>query len=748
MLGYGLLFGRAGASTVVGSLPDYFTPGVPFTVTLTVAPDSSTQVYAIEEMPPTSWVVGAVSHGGAFDPATGKVKWGAFIDATPRVLSYQITPPAGAAGTNGFTGRGAFDAAQVLVTGVRTTVKFPGALTRTVPADYLPGAAIPVTLAAGPAADVGAWALEELVPAGWTVTDVSDGGAFDAVNHKVKWGPFFDPTARALNYRLTAPAGSRADVSLSAFARFDGATLVDAAALPLRPSRLSRSAPATYVPGVQFTVTLDATPAPYVQTFALEEALPVGWEPTNLSAGGEWDATNRKVKWGPFSGTEVLAASFSYRLTPAAGATEALPLVATARFDAAVVSSVQSVTRYLAHTENTVVRALPAEYRPGQPLTVTLAATPIDTGLVYAIEESVPAGWTVSGPSHGGVFDAANRLVKWGPFFDATATARTLTYQATPPAGAFGSVLFSGTARFDESTLDVTGTSVLANAPGTVRRVLPARYLPGVPFVVTLNATPVPGVETYAVEETVPAGWTVSLLSDGGAFDSRNQKLKWGPFLDRNLRPLTYTITPPTEAAGTNAFGGQGSFNGVASAIAGTDWIVPDHPPVATADALDRPLTAFFKLSVFSLLANDSDPDGDFLSLSAVDPLSAHGADVELEWPWIYYTPPLGFSGIDTFTYSLTDGYGGTASGLVTLTPVLPPGSPALNIVSLTPLSGGAVRVRFSGVPAFVYHIEVSPDASHWTRVTDRTAGNLGLFEFEDADAASVPTRFYRTVWP
>ena len=736
------------AATVTSSLPAFFTPAVPFTVTLTVTPDATTHVYALEETPPTHWVVSAISHGGAFDAAAGKVKWGPFVDATARVLSYQLTPPAGAAGTNGFSGRAGVDNALVPVAGVRSTVKFPGTLVRTQPAGYLPGSAVPVTLAATPAADVGAWAVEELVPAGWSVTDVSDGGGFDAVNHKVKWGPFFDAAARPLHYRLTPPAGSRADALLSAFARFDAATLVDTAALPLRPSTLVRTAPATYLPGVPFTVSLAATPAGYVQTFAAEEALPAGWEPTNVTGGGVWDVTNHKLKWGPFAGSEVVAATFSYHLTPATGAAQPLALSATARFDGAEVASAQTVTRFLVHTENSVVRSLPAEYRPGQALLVTLAATPIDTGLVYAIEEGVPAGWTVGAISHGGVFDSGNRLVKWGPFFDATATPRTLTYQATPPGDAFGTVPFAGTARFDQSTFAVTGATSLANAPGSVRRILPARYLPGVPFQVTLNAAPVPGVVTYAVEETVPAGWTVSALSDGGAFDARNQKLKWGPFLDRDLRPLTYTVTPPVAAAGTNTFAGQGWFNGEALTISGTNSLGLNHAPVAVADALDRPLTAFFKVSVFALLANDSDADNDFLSLTSVSPQSDHGGEVELDWPWIYYAPPDGFTGIDTFSYTVADGFGGSTTAAVTLMPVLPPDSPGLNIVSLKVLAGGTVRVRFTGVPGFVYHIEVSPDAATWTPVTDRTANNVGQFEFDDTTATSSPVRFYRTLWP
>ncbi len=142
---------------------------------------------------------------------------------------------------------------------------------------------------------------------------------------------------------------------------------------------------------------------------------------------------------------------------------------------------------------------------------------------------------------------------------------------------------------------------------------------------------------TYAVEETVPAGWTVGAVSDGGVWDARNQKLKWGPFLDRNLRTLVYTLTAPPDASGTNTFAGHGWFNSEDLLVGGTAAIGLDHPPVAVADALNWPLTNSFKFLASVLLANDTDADNDFLSVTAVSPQSAQGGTVTLDWPWISY---------------------------------------------------------------------------------------------------------------
>ncbi|HTI72850.1 MAG TPA: Ig-like domain-containing protein [Candidatus Limnocylindria bacterium] len=739
--------GHALAGVVISTLPDNFTPGTPFSISLAAAPDSGTHVYGVEETPPTGWRVGLISHGGVFDAGTGKIKWGPFTDALSRVLSYDLIPPANASGTHTFSGLAVFDVSSAVISGQRQTVRFPGTLVRTIPLHYLPGTSLPVALAAAPAGDVGVWAVEEVVPEGWNVTSISEGGGFDALKKKVKWGPYFDASPRNLTYIVTPPGSARSSGTFAALTRFDASTRVDSASVPIQPSLISRNSPATYLPGAPFTVALNVTPALYVQAVALEESLPDGWIPSNINGAGVWDQVHQKIKWGPYIGSPIGAKALSYQLTPAPGSAVALALLGSARFDDLEISTTNVISRLLVHSENTVVRSLPATYQPGLPLTVTVVATPIDTGLIYAIEEAVPSGWAINSASHGGTFDSVNHLVKWGPFFDGTATVRSLTYQATPPTNAFGTATFHGTARFDQVALPISGSTELANAPGTVTRALPARYNPGSPFIVTLTASPVPGVETYAVEEQVPAGWTISGISDGGAFDAINQKLKWGPFLDRNRRPLTYTVTPTVGATGTNRFSGQGWFNREASPVDGSFELGPNRVPVATPDSFDRPLSAFFKVSVFAVLANDTDADSDFLNLISVSATSGHGGEVKLDWPWIYYTPPTGFSGIDTFTYIIGDGHGGTATATVTLNPIAPPGA-SQNIVSLITLPGGTVRVRFTGVPGFTYHVQTSSNVSTWTPAADRIANAVGQFEYDDAGAITTPIRFYRTLWP
>jgi hypothetical protein len=743
-----MVMAPAMAASVTSSLPAFYNPGVTMTVNLAVAPGAGVQVQAIEETPPTNWTVSAISHGGVFDTVTGKIKWGPFADAVARTLSFQITPPANAVGAKTFVGNAAFDSAAVSIIGVRSTAKFPGSLQRVIPSDYLPGTPVNIALSAAPAASVNAWAAEESVPNGWIVSAISESGEYDEANQKIKWGPFFDATARSLNYTITPPLATRAAAPFAAAVRFDEALLNDAATLPIRPSTLQRTVPATYRPLIEFEVTLTPAAPAYVQVIVLEESVPAGWTPATIAGQGTWDSANRKIKWGPLAVADLATTQFRYKLTPAANAVTALHLHATAIFDDVVVQSPATIERFLNNPANAVLRTLPLVYHPGQPVTVSLAAKPIHTALVYAYEESIPANWTVSNISVGGSFDAQNRRIKWGPFFDDVASPRTFTYQATPPADAFGGVAFTGHGNFDNQNVAATGDSELPNAPPAITRVLPARYNPGLPFTVTLNTAPVPGVFTHAIEEQVPLGWAVSAVSDGGAYDAINRKVKWGPFLDQDFRPLTYTVTPPLGARGTNSFSGEGLFNQVMIAVGGNVSIRQNLAPIPTAKTLNRPLNALYKVSFAALLVGATDADGDFLSVQSVSATSALGGAVEFAWPWIYYTAPVGAPAIDTFTYTITDGFGGTGAATVTLTPTVPPGSPAQNIIRLQPLAGGSVRVVFAGVPNFIYHIQYSADLNVWTPAVDLTANNVGQFEFLDEDVDSVPIRFYRSVWP
>jgi PKD repeat protein len=92
-----------------------------------------------------------------------------------------------------------------------------------------------------------------------------------------------------------------------------------------------------------------------------------------------------------------------------------------------------------------------------------------------------------------------------------------------------------------------------------------------------------------------------------------------------------------------------------------------NQPPEAVPDQLVATKDAPRTIARAELLANDSDPNFDSLSVSAIDAVSAQGGTIAASGPNYVYTPPAGFVGTDTFDYTITDG-ALSASAQVTIT--------------------------------------------------------------------------------
>lgn len=86
--------------------------------------------------------------------------------------------------------------------------------------------------------------------------------------------------------------------------------------------------------------------------------------------------------------------------------------------------------------------------------------------------------------------------------------------------------------------------------------------------------------------------------------------------------------------------------------------------PVAWEDFATTPAGTSVTVNV---LSNDTDPDGDLLAVTAVTQ-GLHGTVVRNANGSLTYTPGAGFTGNDSFSYTLSDGKGGTATSAVQIT--------------------------------------------------------------------------------
>jgi len=123
--------------------------------------------------------------------------------------------------------------------------------------------------------------------------------------------------------------------------------------------------------------------------------------------------------------------------------------------------------------------------------------------------------------------------------------------------------------------------------------------------------------------------------------------------------------------------------------VIGTDVACfTNQPPMAADDAAttdeDLPLT-------IDVLANDEDPDGDALSVTAVSSPDHGTAEVDSEGR-VIYSPELDFFGTDAFTYTVSDGLGGES--IATVTASVDPVNDAPTAASITlPENGSTVEL-------------------------------------------------------
>lgn len=106
-------------------------------------------------------------------------------------------------------------------------------------------------------------------------------------------------------------------------------------------------------------------------------------------------------------------------------------------------------------------------------------------------------------------------------------------------------------------------------ATGAVIRNLPDCYKPTAGLSVSITVTPDGTTQAYAVEDSPPMGWVVSIINESGGWDGLNNKVKWGPFFDHAARTLTYQITAPEGEAGEKTFSGTASFDGTDVTVGG-----------------------------------------------------------------------------------------------------------------------------------------------------------------------------------
>lgn len=273
-----------------------------------------------------------------------------------------------------------------------------------------------------------------------------------------------------------------------------------------------------------------------------------------------------------------------------------------------------------------------------------------------------------------------------------------------------GATLQPGLGGSDTSTLNFNNTLNLA---GTT--------------LLTLNrgnaqtASRVAGVTTLTKGGTLTVANVGTDLQDGDTFTLFNSASSSGTFSVTNL---------PAVGTGTNWWTAN-NF----------DTLIFNVSPTAGPANYIRAKGISLKIAISDLLTNVTGAIvGKTIAFAGVGS-STNGATISSDSNYIYYTPANDLG--ESFSYSVTDGRGGSATG-------------AINIAVVSAVSGNlsasfvgtTATINGFGIPGYIYVLQTTTNMdTPWWPILTNTAASDGTLNFTDPNATNSQ-QFYRTTQP
>ncbi|RYF56503.1 MAG: DUF4082 domain-containing protein, partial [Comamonadaceae bacterium] len=142
-----------------------------------------------------------------------------------------------------------------------------------------------------------------------------------------------------------------------------------------------------------------------------------------------------------------------------------------------------------------------------------------------------------------------------------------------------------------------------------------------------------------------------------------------------NTNSATFTPTPGSTGPASFTYAISDGHGGTANGTVNlTITASSNNPPVVTSDSgFSTVQNTVLSIAAAALLANDTDLDGDTLTITGANG-GVHGtAAFNAQTNTVSFTPTAGYTGPASFAYSISDGKGGVATGTVSLNVTVPP---------------------------------------------------------------------------
>ncbi len=244
-----------------------------------------------------------------------------------------------------------------------------------------------------------------------------------------------------------------------------------------------------------------------------------------------------------------------------------------------------------------------------------------------------------------------------------------------------------------------------------------------------ISTSTAPGLLTAVVS------WTPPTANDNVALASLVSNHAPGEAFPVGVTTVTYTATDSSGNVATASF---------------TVTVTDTSSPIAAADTVTRPPGQVLKIAIAGLLANDSSPTGAAFSFDGAAAASAQGVTITRSGAFLVYAAPAELSADDTFTYSIRDAAGLTATGTVTVHVAEPEATETETTVSIEARVGGGFVLRLLGVPGREYTLQrcdnLGAPTPVWTDFATGQADAQGRYTIEDPEPLAAGSRFYRAV--